>query len=77
MIQKYSLHDPPQEKIYYCVKIIIIILIKIKHQSFLVPTNIRLNNDINSINKLNELKERLVSPCLTFDQIWQLQSYGQ
>jgi len=34
MIQKYSLHDPPQEKIYYCVKIIIIILIKIKHQSF-------------------------------------------
>jgi len=34
MIQKYFLHVPPQEKIHYCVKIVIIFLMKIKHQSF-------------------------------------------
>jgi hypothetical protein len=34
MIQKYYLHVPPQEKIHYCVKFVIIFLIKIKHQSF-------------------------------------------
>jgi hypothetical protein len=36
-----------------------------------------LNNDIDSVKKLNELEERLVSPNLTFVQIWQLQGYGQ
>jgi hypothetical protein len=36
-----------------------------------------LNNDIDFVKKLNELEEQLVSPRLTFAQIWQLQSYGQ
>jgi hypothetical protein len=36
-----------------------------------------LNNDIDSIKKLNEVEEQLVSPHLTFAQIWQLQGYGQ
>ncbi len=36
-----------------------------------------MNNDIDFVKKLNELKERLVSPCLAFAQIWQLQGCGQ
>ncbi len=50
---------------------------KNKTPKVLIPTNIRLNNDIDSIKKLNELEERLISPHLTFTQIWQLQGYGQ
>ncbi len=44
---------------------------KNKTPKLLVPTNIRLNNDINCIKKLNELEELLVSPHLAFAQIWQ------
>ncbi len=50
---------------------------KNKTPKLLVPTNIRLNNDLDSIKKLNELEEQFVSPRLTFTQIWQLQGYGQ
>jgi hypothetical protein len=50
---------------------------KNKIPKLLVPTNIRLNNDIDYVKKLNELEEQLVSPHLTFAQIWQLQGYGQ
>jgi hypothetical protein len=48
-----------------------------KTPKLLVPTNIILNNDIDFVKNLNELEKRLVSPCLTFAQIWQLQGYGQ
>jgi hypothetical protein len=50
---------------------------KNKTPKLLIPTNIRLNNDTNYVNKLNELKEQLVSLRLTFAKIWQLQGYGQ
>ncbi len=42
-----------------------------------LQTNIKLNDTINFIKKFNELEKRLVSPCLAFAQIWQLQGYGQ
>ncbi len=45
---------------------------KNKTPKLLVPTNIRLNNDIDYVKKVNELKEGLISPRLTFDEIWQL-----
>jgi hypothetical protein len=38
----------------------------------LVPTNIKLNNPINYVKKLNELKEQMVSSCLAFAPTWQL-----
>ncbi len=50
---------------------------KNKTPKILVLTNIRLNNDIDFIKKLNELEERSVSPRLAFAQIWQLQGYGK
>jgi hypothetical protein len=50
---------------------------KNKTPKLLVPTNIRLNNDIDFVKKLNELEEQLISLRLTFTQIWQLQGYGQ
>jgi hypothetical protein len=50
---------------------------KNKTPKLLVPTNVSLNNDIDSIKKLNELEEQLVSSCLTFVQSWQFQGYGQ
>jgi hypothetical protein len=50
---------------------------KNKTPKFFVPTNIRLKNDIDSVKKLNELKKWLISRCLAFVQIWQLQGYGQ
>jgi hypothetical protein len=50
---------------------------KIKTPKLLVLTNIKLNNDIDFVKKLNELKEQLISPCLSFAQIWRLQGYGQ
>jgi hypothetical protein len=62
---------------HYCVKIIIHFLKKIKNLDLLVPINIKLNDPIDFVKKLNELKEQLISPCLAFTQIWQLQGYGQ
>jgi hypothetical protein len=50
---------------------------KNKAPKFFVPTNIRLNNDIDSIKKPNELEEWVVSLRLSFAQIWQLQGYGK
>jgi hypothetical protein len=50
---------------------------KEKAPKFLVPTNIKLNDPIDFVKKLNELKERSISPHLAFAQIWQLQGYGQ
>jgi hypothetical protein len=35
MIQKYFLHVPSQKKNHYCVELVILFLIKIKHQSFI------------------------------------------
>jgi hypothetical protein len=35
------------------------------------------NGPIDSVRKLNELKEQLILFCLAFVQIWQLQGYGQ
>jgi hypothetical protein len=64
------------KKIHYCVKFVIYFN-KNKTPNLLGPTNIRLNNDIDFVKKLNELKEQLVSPRLTFVKIWQLQGYGQ
>ncbi len=77
MIQKYSLHVPPQEKNSLLCRNCYSFFNKNKTPKLLVPTNIKLNNDIDSVKKLNELEERLVSPNLTFVQIWQLQGYGQ
>jgi hypothetical protein len=76
-IQKYSLHDPPQEKNPLLCKIYYSFFNKNKTPKLLVPTNIRLNNDIDFVKKLYELEEWLVSLCLAFAQIWQLQGYGQ
>jgi len=75
-IQKYSLHVPFQEKNPLLCKSCYFFN-KNKRPKLLVPTNIRLNDDIDSTKKLNELKEHLISPHLTFVQIWQLQGYGQ
>jgi hypothetical protein len=50
---------------------------KNKTPKLLVPTNIRLNNDIDSVKKLNGLEEQLISLRLAFAQIWQLQGCGQ
>jgi hypothetical protein len=50
---------------------------KNKTTKLLVPINIRLDNEIDFVKKLNEFKKKLVSPRLTFVQIWQLQGYGQ
>ena len=63
-----------KKKIHYCVNLFI--YNKNKTPKLLVPTNIKLNNDIDFVKKLNELEERLVSPCLAFAQIWQLQGCG-
>jgi hypothetical protein len=60
-----------KKKIHYCVKVVILFSIN-KTPKLLVPTNIRLNNDIDYVQKLNELKEQLISPFLAFDEIWQL-----
>ncbi len=74
---KNSLHLPLQEKNPLLCKSCYFKNNNNKTPKFLVPTNIKLNNDIDSIKNLNELKEQLVSPRLTFTQIWQLQGYGQ
>jgi hypothetical protein len=66
-----------KKKIHYCVKVFIHFFSKSKTPKLLVPTNIRLNNDIDFVIKLNELEEQLVSPHLPFAQIWQFQGYGQ
>jgi hypothetical protein len=50
---------------------------KNRFPKLLVITNIELNGTINSIKKLNELEDRLISLHLAFGQIWQLQGYGQ
>jgi hypothetical protein len=50
---------------------------KNKTPKLLVLKNIRLKNDIDFVKTINELKEQLVSPGLTFTHIWQLQGYGQ
>jgi len=50
---------------------------KKKTPKLLVSTNIKLNDPINFVKKLNELEKRLISPHLAFVQIWQLQGYGQ
>jgi len=50
---------------------------KNKTPKLLVHTNIRLNNDINFVKKMNELEELLISLRLAFAQIWQLQVYGE
>jgi len=68
MIQKYSLHVPLQEKNPLLCKSFFF-LNKNKTPKLLIPSNIKLNNDIYSVNKLNELEELLVSTCLTFVQI--------
>jgi hypothetical protein len=57
------------KKIHYCVKVVIF-KNKNKTLKLLVPTNIRLNNDIDFVKKLNELEEGLVSHRLVFAQIW-------
>ncbi len=75
-IQKYYLDIPPQKKIHSCVKVVFLYN-KNKAPKLLIPTNIRLNNGINFVKKLNELEKRLISPRLTFAQIWQLQGCGQ
>ncbi len=46
---------------------------KKKTLKLLVPTNIKLNDPIDYVKKLNALEESLVSPCLAFVQIWQFQ----
>jgi hypothetical protein len=74
-IQKYFLHFSPQEKNPLLCKSCYYFLNKNKTPKLLVLTNTRLNNDIDFIKKLNELEEQLVSPCLTFVHIWQLQGY--
>jgi hypothetical protein len=60
---------------HYCVKVVTHFFPPKKHTKAFIPTNIKLNGPINLF--LNELKEQLVSPCLAFVQIWQLQGYGQ
>jgi hypothetical protein len=77
MIQKYSLHDLPQKKNPLLCKSCYSFFNKNKTPKLLIPTNIRLNNDIDSVKKLNGLEEQLISPHLAFAQIWQLQGCGQ
>ncbi len=36
-----------------------------------------MNDPIDYVKKLNELEEWLVSPCLSFAQIWQLQGWSK
>ncbi len=57
---------------HYCVKVAIHFFKKLKFQ-----INIKLNDIIEFVKKLNELEKQLVSPCLSFAQIWQFQGYGQ
>jgi hypothetical protein len=57
MIQKYSLHVPPQEKNSLLCKSCWFFKNLNKTPKLLVPTNIRLNNDKDCIKKLNELEE--------------------
>jgi hypothetical protein len=65
-----------RKKIHYFV-IFYYFCNKNKTPKLLVLTNIILNNDIDFVKKLNELEEQLISPCLSFAQIWRLQGYGQ
>jgi hypothetical protein len=60
MIQKYSLPVPLQEKNPLLCKSCYYYFNKNKTPKLLFPTNIRLNNDIDSIKKLNELEEQLM-----------------
>ncbi len=46
-----------KKKIHYCVKVVVLFFNKNKTPMFLVPTNIRLNNDIDFVKNLTELKE--------------------
>jgi hypothetical protein len=73
IIQKYFLQVSPQEKNPLLCKSCYYFLNRNKTPKLLVLTNTKLNNDI---KKLNELEEQLISPRLTFIQIWQLQGYG-
>jgi hypothetical protein len=57
MIQKYSLHVPPKEKNPLLCKSCYSFFNKNKTPKLLVLTNIRLNNDIDFVKKLNELEE--------------------
>ncbi len=58
MIQKLFLKcSTSRKKIHYCVKVVFIFFNKNKTPKHLVPTNIRLTNDIDSVKKLNESKE--------------------
>ncbi len=54
---KYSLHVPPQEKNPLLCKICYSFFNKTKTPKLLVPTIIKLNNDINFVKKLNKLEE--------------------
>jgi hypothetical protein len=58
-----------KKKIHYCVKVFKNNNNNNKTPKLLILSNIRLNNDVDSVNKLNELEELLVSTCLTFIQI--------
>jgi hypothetical protein len=61
---------------HYCVKVILDFP-KEKNLKLLVPTNIKLNDPIDYVKKLNALEESLVSPCLAFVQIRQFQGCGK
>jgi hypothetical protein len=73
---KIFLHIPPQKENPLLCKKNYSFFNKNKTPKLLVLTNIRLNNDINFVKKLNELEELLISLHLAFAQIWQLQVYG-
>ncbi len=72
MIEKYCLNIPIGEiKTLLCKSYSW--FTKRKKLQNLVPTNIKLNDPIDYVKKLNALEESLVSPCLAFVQIWQFQ----
>jgi len=76
-IEKYCFDIPTDEIKPLLCKSCYSFFPKKKTPKLLVSTNIKLNDPINFVKKLNELEKRLISPHLAFVQIWQLQGYGQ
>jgi hypothetical protein len=59
------------------VQVVYIILKKINYYYVKYQIKVFINKIITSVQKLTQLEEHFISPCLTFAQIYKLQRYEQ